>query len=228
MKKSFIIFLLSLFAIYAFAQKTKIRNIDNIEIGMTFSEVKLLVGSPTLRNADKEEEYWIYNYIRSLERRTTIITFKQGKVMAFETMLTNDYDHIRQKGLPQQPQSYPQDLPQQFPIVVPSAQHPYISYIAPLSNDAFQQLKKYYDSEVWEDGKMKILKVAALGCFFTCEQCCHFMKSKTWDDDKLAIAEILVPRIIDLQNVSSLYALLRFQDSHHKLDSIIKRCLLKR
>ena len=107
-------------------------------------------------------------------------------------------------------------------------QDPYFGYLPPMSDAAFQQLKQYYNSETWDEGKIKILKVAALGGFFTCKQCAYFMSTKTWDEEKLAVARILLPRVIDLQNASSLHTLLNFQDSHTKLDNIIKDVSLQR
>ncbi|WP_288490853.1 outer membrane protein assembly factor BamE [uncultured Prevotella sp.] len=51
------------------------KNVDKLEVGMDMSEVKALIGNPSERSADHEEEVWIYYYMRSLIYRVTTITF---------------------------------------------------------------------------------------------------------------------------------------------------------
>ncbi|MDU5344553.1 MAG: outer membrane protein assembly factor BamE, partial [Prevotella bivia] len=66
------------------------KNVDKLEVGMDMSEVKALIGNPSERSADHEEEVWIYYYMRSLIYRVTTITFNQRKVVAFETTTNDD------------------------------------------------------------------------------------------------------------------------------------------
>lgn len=228
MKKYFFIVLLSFFSICVFAQKPKMKNVDKLEVGMDMSEVKALIGNPSERSADHEVEVWIYYYMRSLIYRVTTITFDQRKVVAFETTTNDDMYKDANLSTRTNSQPIPPPISQSGTIIFPPMQDPYFGYLPPMSDAAFQQLKQYYNSETWDEGKIKILKVAALGGLFTCKQCAYFMSTKTWDEEKLAVARILLPRVIDLQNASSLHTLLNFQDSHTKLDNIIKDVSLQR
>ena len=78
--------------------------------------------------------------------------------------------------------------------------------------------------ESFSDGKLDMIEVASLGCFYSCRQCVEILGIFSFDSDKLKALKFLAPRIIDQRNNYSIIKSFTFSSDQEKAAAIIQGC----
>lgn len=115
----------------------------------------------------------------------------------------------------------------------PKSQHPYrhdvpppaegAPRIRPMTDSDFSILYNKVKKKAFKNDKLDLVEVGCLGSHFLCSQCRKIMSLFSFDDDRLAVVELMGSRIIDMENVSEITEGLSFIPSREKALRIIQR-----
>ncbi len=91
-----------------------------------------------------------------------------------------------------------------------------------MSGSDFDILCSKIKKQSFLDGKLDMIEVASLGCFYSCRQCVEILGIFTFDSDKLKALEFLAPRIVDQRNNYSIIKSFTFSSDQEKAATIIQ------
>ncbi len=97
------------------------------------------------------------------------------------------------------------------------------SRIEPMPEDKFLQLIDMLRKEAFESSKLDIVRTAAKNNFFTSEQVKRIMEEFQFDENRLKVAKILYPRVVDRENFFVVYSALTYSSSREQLRKWIEK-----
>ena len=97
-------------------------------------------------------------------------------------------------------------------------------FVREMSSSDFDILCSKIKKQSFLDGKLDMIEVASLGCFYTCRQCIEILGIFSFDSDKLKALEFLAPRIVDQRNNYSIIKSFTFSSDQEKAAAIIQGC----
>ena len=87
---------------------------------------------------------------------------------------------------------------------------------APMSDENFAVLTRIVKKTSFDENKTDILRVACMGNRFTCEQCASLLSHFSFDDKKLVALKILVPCLVNKENLSGIIKKFTFSSGKDK------------
>lgn len=186
-----------------------------VERGMDKKEVRAILGKPRGTSFDQYGETWTYAkgaLIGDFYKMITVHFDLSGKVVTYQEQF---YDMSKRDSAPigstmQQPAGPGYSCPP-----FPSGPH------YALSDPDFTFLLDKVRSASFDKGKYSLLEVASLGCCYTCAQCARMMELFDFDEYKLKVLKIMVPRIVDAQNAYVIYKVFTFDSGKEKAAQIM-------
>ena len=97
-------------------------------------------------------------------------------------------------------------------------------FVREMSGSDFDILCSKIKKQSFLDGKLDMIEVASLGCFYSCRQCIEILGIFTFDSDKLKALKFLAPRIVDQRNNYSIIKSFTFSSDQEKAAAIIQGC----
>jgi len=95
--------------------------------------------------------------------------------------------------------------------------------IEPMPQDKFQKLLDMLRKEAFESSKLDIVRTAAKDNFFTSEQVKEIMETFKFDENRIKVAKILYPRVVDRENFFIVYSALTYSSSREELRKWIEK-----
>jgi len=89
--------------------------------------------------------------------------------------------------------------------------------IKPMPQDKFEKLIEMLYKESFEDAKLDIVRTAAKDNYFTSQQVKQIMEAFKFDENRLEVAKILYPRVVDKENFFIVLSTLTFPSSREEL-----------
>lgn len=93
----------------------------------------------------------------------------------------------------------------------------------PISRKEFKQLCGFLKDESFDDGKLVLVKVACMGCYFTSKQCAQMLSCFTFEKNRLAALEIMLPRIMELRDAEDILEEFSFKSDREKAAAMLLR-----
>lgn len=87
---------------------------------------------------------------------------------------------------------------------------------APMSDENFAILTRIVKKTSFDENKTDILRVACMGNRFTCEQCASLLSHFSFDDKRLVALKILVPCLVNKENLSGIIKKFTFSSGKDK------------
>ncbi|TWV12970.1 DUF4476 domain-containing protein [Bacteroidaceae bacterium HV4-6-C5C] len=187
--------------------------------GMSKNEVSSLLGAPNYRRFDRSNEEWEYQKSVAGNGGNTVIviTFANDVVINMDSFSDNSYNNQINPVI---------NIPvTDRPIGRPVRERP-DPYSRSMREGEFTALYNKIKSKPFKDDQLEILQLAAGSNYFTCAQCVRLMSIYTFDDDKLEVAKIVIPRITDRENYDNVISAVSFissEETVRKLFGIPKR-----
>lgn len=172
-------------------QESASHNIMAIHKGMTMDEVLHLFNKPQYRRFNQEGEEWEYK-ITSLwnDDKMLVIQFEDQHVVGMDSYVVPAKESTNNVVTVDSNTSDEYD------------HHHFFSRRC--SDEEFHQLYASMKSEAFNDDKMKLLALGVDHKLFTCEQAIKLMSQFSFSDERMDVLEILAPRIVDKERVSSI------------------------
>lgn len=93
---------------------------------------------------------------------------------------------------------------------------------APMGPAAFNKLRAAVADESFSDDQLALLRSAAAGNWFTCDQLGMLLDEFSFSDDRVEAARILRPRIVDPGNAYTLNEHLTFSEEKEKIQALFR------
>lgn len=93
----------------------------------------------------------------------------------------------------------------------------------PIGRKDFKQLCGFLKDESFDDGKLVLVKVACMGCCFTSKQCARMLSCFSFDKNRLAALEIMLPRIMELRDAEDILEEFSFKSDKEKAAAMLLR-----
>ena len=93
----------------------------------------------------------------------------------------------------------------------------------PISRKEFKQLCGFLKDESFDDGRLVLVKVACMGCYFTSKQCAQMLSCFTFEKNRLAALEIMLPRIMELRDAENILEEFSFKSDREKAAAMLLR-----
>ncbi|WP_329905027.1 DUF4476 domain-containing protein [Porphyromonas pogonae] len=87
---------------------------------------------------------------------------------------------------------------------------------------SFNELYSKIKSIPFKDDKLNTLKLAGMNRRFTCAQCVRLMNLFSFDDEKLEVARIIIPRVVDLENADQIVNTMSFISGENDVKAILQ------
>lgn len=187
----------------------------NVERGMTKQEVIAILGEPKLTSFDMYGDKWEYAKYNNLfgdSKYITVFFDRNGKVVQYDTRIIDPKTSNVQQ--PQHP----------TPPIYDGRCDPdgRMDYGYCLDDASFNILYNKVKTASFDDNKFDLIKVASLGCYYSCAQVVRIMKIFPFDDEQLKALKMMAPHIVDLQNTGLIYKIFSFDSEKDKAEEIIR------
>lgn len=197
--------LFSMISVSAKVKKTIVR-------GMTKEEVVEIYGKPLSTSFDETLETWNYEKSRGglLDPHNVYITIcfdNNDKVMK--------YDERTERV----------EIPSSSNYSSSSSSRPSFGdrrNFRHLSDNDFNILYNKVRSASFDNGKLDLIQVAALGGYFTCSQCARLIAIFSFTDGKMKALGFVAPHIVDAQNAAEIYSQFTFSTDKDKAAMMIR------
>ncbi|MDO4164334.1 MAG: DUF4476 domain-containing protein [Bacteroides sp.] len=114
----------------------------------------------------------------------------------------------------------PAETPPPAEVIPPDRMPQDVGY---MSRDEFAILYNRVKKKPFKSDKLELVEVGSLDSRFSCEQCGRIMSLFSFDDDRLAVLELMGPHVVDPHNVSYITQVLTFPASREKALRIMGR-----
>lgn len=182
-------------------------NKEIVEQGMYKEQVQKILGKPVYHSFDENTDVWEYWKKGPFldNNRHIIVSFdKNGKVVSYRDFVDNSNavtpngNYRRHHGLTSDAHGC-------------------------LNEEEFKYLYERVKSASFSDGKLAMVEVASLRCFFTCRQTAEIMKIFMSSEDRLKALSSMAAHIVDRENENEIYEALAFLSDHDKAKEILLR-----
>ena len=75
----------------------------------------------------------------------------------------------------------------------------------------------------FDDKKIDVMRVACIGSYFSSRQCAKLLSLLSFDDNKIKALEVIVSRLVDMNNADDIVKEFSFSSSKDKAVSILQR-----
>lgn len=159
-----------------------------ISRGMSMAQVRQILGEPSYRRFNAQEEEW--EYVRPYSRpNRVVVTFSAGAVSSL-----NSFD------VPHEPEVQPVVVERE---VVRPPVSPYPPYGYPygrvVDNGWFEEFFRRVKEKPFTGDQLRLIASAPENKLFTSGQCLRLMSLFRWDDEKLKVLRTIAPRLADHQ-----------------------------
>ncbi len=86
-----------------------------------------------------------------------------------------------------------------------------------MKDEEFNAFYSKIKNKPFKDDQLELLQTGAENRFFTCKQCLRLMSIYTFDDDKLEVCRVIIPRIVDRENYDKIVDGVSFISSQEKV-----------
>ncbi len=180
-----------------------------IHNGMTKEQVSSILGNPNYRRFDNNTEEWEYEkYLSMSSDVTTIIITFDNNVVSNMNSFDGDIRESRQ---------LPKPVIVERPIVVRPPHGSSAPYGREMKDEEFNAFYSKIKNKPFKDDQLELLQTGAENRFFTCKQCLRLMSIYTFDDDKLEVCRVIIPRIVDRENYDKIVDGVSFISSQEKV-----------
>jgi len=93
----------------------------------------------------------------------------------------------------------------------------------PMSPEAFSALLRMLEKASFSDEKYSIVKEAASKNYFTSEQVLQILREFDFEDDRLKVAKLLYPKVVDPENFFIVYDAFTFSSSKRELRKWVEK-----
>lgn len=206
--------MLSLLLAFSFTIVASAKDVKTVEMGMTKDKVTAIVGKPMTTSFNATGERWTYEKTRGgvfqpYEVRITVMFDNNGRVVEYNE------EKIGPKPSPVAVQPRPVACVK----ASPSGSRHHLS----MSDNSFNILMSKVKGASFTDRKFDLIEVACLGCRLTCSQAVALMSEFSFADEKLKALQFVAPRLVDLQNASTIYNHFTFDSEKDKAAEIISK-----
>ena len=87
----------------------------------------------------------------------------------------------------------------------------------------FDKLSHYVKSESFDDDRLILIRVAAMGCCFTSEQCAKLLSFFSFDSNRITALKVLRPYIVETKNSKAIIKEFTFQSEKDDAIEILLR-----
>ena len=90
-----------------------------------------------------------------------------------------------------------------------------------MDNSDFKLLRSLLKEESFENGRIKMIRVACIGNYFTSSQCADMLSLFSFDSNKLQALEYIAPRIIDKRECDVILREFSFISNREKAEKLL-------
>ena len=91
-----------------------------------------------------------------------------------------------------------------------------------LDDESYRLLYKKVRDASFDDNRFDLIRVACLGCWFSCSQVASLLRLFTFSDAKFKVLGMVAPRIVDPQNAADIYREFDFSSDRDKAAEILR------
>lgn len=186
-----------------------------IQKGMSQEEVTRLLGKPDYRRFDQGSEQWEYRKtnmtIGASPNMTILIDFIDNRV----TNMDSFDDSAPGPHIAICPPAPPEEVTIEA-VNRPEHHRPGKRSMNPTD---FERLYNKVKQKPFKDDQMELLSVGVADRYFTCHQVARLLSIFTWDDEKMEVLNMILPRITDKENSE---VIVKKMDSLFKQDDVRK------
>lgn len=161
-----------------------------ISRGMSMADVRQMMGEPSYRRFNAQDEEW--EYIRAYSRPNRIVvTFTGGVVSSLNT-----YDVAPPPAEPE-PIIVEREVHRPpYPAYPPQAYPPYGRGV---DSGWFEEFYRRVREKPFTSDQLRLIASAPESKLFSSAQCLRLLELFRWDDDRLKVLRVIAPRLADHQ-----------------------------